>query len=646
MIEEARDAAQAASQQKSEFLANMSHEIRTPMNGVLGMLELLRRTPLTGEQNEFVDTAAQSAENLLGILNSILDFSKIEAGKLELDYVDFNLRDLVEEVCALLATPAFAKGLELNCFIESKIPAAVHGDPLRLRQVITNLISNAIKFTEQGEVCVEVACLSQDQQRALIKFSVRDTGIGIAPEIQAALFQPFKQADGATTRRFGGTGLGLSISKSLIAGMGGSDIHIESTPGGGSTFWFSLDMEKQRATETTEAPKNLAYRKLLIVDDNATNRSILLRFLEDWGAQVSVAEDALQALELLREADAKASYFDLAILDMNMPNMDGLMLGRAMEQDPAMSRTPRILLSSGGPVSAAERVSAGFRQCLTKPVRQSMLFDAAVSALDEAWIKPSESIQMNAKDLPKMPGRSVLVVEDNAINQRVAQKMLACFEIEVQLAYHGEEALAAMKRQAFDLVLMDCQMPVLDGYAATAAWREYELAAGLRRVPVVALTANALEGDRELCLKAGMDDHLSKPFMLDDLSHILTRWINPSAVGGPPEPSEPLWDAQATLAGLGGDEELLAEIKPLFIEEAPKQLARLNPEGATPTLEQIADAAHTLKGMALRFFATKLVALASHVEQKARASGAGPTEADIAELTAAVEKLVKALKHD
>ncbi|MFM8332987.1 MAG: PAS domain S-box protein, partial [Candidatus Methylumidiphilus sp.] len=496
IVEQARDAALSASRQKSEFLANMSHEIRTPMNGVLGMLELLRRTALTGEQQEFADTAAHSAETLLAVINSILDFSKIEAGKLDLDSVDFDLRELVEEVCALLAAPAFAKGLELNCFVEPGLPAALRGDPTRLRQVMTNLIGNAIKFTARGEVSVEVLCLEQTEWHATLRFTVKDTGIGIAPEDMHRLFKPFEQADGATTRRFGGTGLGLSISKSLVACMGGRDIYIDSTPGVGSVFWFSVELEKQRDTDAQAPAPNLYQRKVLVVDDNATNRRILDRFLTAWGASVSMAEDAFQALDRLRAACAEGEPFELVILDMNMPGMDGMMLAQAMTQEDGLALTPRILLSSGGSVAESERAAVGIRQSLTKPVRQSILFDAVVSSLDEGWVKAHLAAAKPAQPLPLLQGRSILLVEDNPVNQRVALKMLECFGVEVRLAGNGLEALAELERKHCDLVLMDCQMPEMDGYAATRTWRERELQQGLARVPVVALTANALEGDR------------------------------------------------------------------------------------------------------------------------------------------------------
>jgi PAS domain S-box-containing protein len=645
MLEQARDAALDASRQKSEFLANMSHEIRTPMNGILGMLELLRRSALSPEQQEFADTAAHSAETLLGIINSILDFSRIEAGKLDLDYADFDLRELVEEVCTLLAAPAFAKGLELNCFVEPELPTWLRGDPMRLRQVMTNLVGNAIKFTEQGEVCVEVVCQSQDEQRAELKFAVRDTGIGILPEQAERLFRPFEQADGATTRRFGGTGLGLSISNSLVVRMGGH-IEIESLPGKGAKFWFSIAFDKQQGGASVKRVKNLAHRQVLVVDDNATNRTILSRFLESWGARVQEAEDAFEALKRLREAHARGDAFDLAILDMNMPDMDGLMLGRAMQQEQGLAATPRILLSSGGPLNAEERSAAGICQSMTKPVRQSMLFDAVVSVLNGDWIKPAPPGAARQDDLPHLPGRRVLLVEDNPINQRVALKMLERFEVACHLVCNGREALAELERHDYDLVLMDCHMPEMDGYTATRTWRGRERAKGIGRVPVVALTANALEGDRERCLGSGMDDHLGKPFLLEDLAGILVRWlVQPALAAEAQTPKSALpWDPSAALQRLGGDAELLAEMRQMFVEEGVKQVSRLLAEPADWT--EIGEAAHALKGMAIHFYAKSVIDLAMAVEKQAREGGGEPNGPQVLQLASAVEELIEALAKD
>jgi PAS domain S-box-containing protein len=642
-LEQARDAALDASRLKSEFLANMSHEIRTPMNGVLGMLELLRSTPLNAEQREFAETSYSSAEALLKIINDILDVSKIEAGKLELDALDFNVRELSEEVCALLAGPAHAKGLELNCFVDPQVPAEVRGDPTRLRQVLVNLIGNAVKFTERGEVSVETVCLSGDEQRARLRFTVRDTGIGIRPEDQSRLFRPFEQADGATTRRFGGTGLGLSISRNLVQLMGGA-VGIESTPGVGSTFWFTVDLARGEASASVGKPATLGRRRILVVDDNATNRTILERFLNSWNAEVETADHAHRALERLDSAHRRGKPFELAILDLQMPDMDGLMLAGAMGRDRRFEKMPRILLSSGGLVGEQERAECGIVQALTKPVRQSQLFDAIVSALDDGWIKLEAGPRMHEQVLPRFPGRQVLLVEDNLINRKVALRMLERLDVSVAVAGDGREALQEVERARYDLVFMDCQMPKMDGYEATRALRLRESEMGWPRTPIVALTANAMEGDREQCLDAGMDDHLAKPFTLDGLAQVLARWLSDVDSTTEDAPGETVWDFEGALKNLDGDRELLDELRTLFITEAPTQLERLS-GGAAPCAA-IADAAHALKGMAGHFCARTVVDVAAEVEQHARAGETGQADHAVGKLILAVERLIEALRND
>ena len=645
MIERARDAALDASRQKSEFLANMSHEIRTPMNGILGMLEILRRTNLDGEQIEFANTAASSAEALLSIINSILDFSKIEAGKLELDSVDFNLRVLVEEVCALLASQAFAKGLEMNCFIEPRLPSELRGDPTRLRQILTNLIGNAIKFTERGEVSVEVACMAESDNQAVLKFTVTDTGIGIKPSDRERLFKPFVQADGATTRRFGGTGLGLSICQSLVKHMGGNEIHIESTPGVGSSFGFVIPLEKRDEKSLPTLPAAVSKRKVLIVDDNATNRMILERLLKDWGAIVQPADSAPQALALLRTFRSDEMPYDLVIMDMNMPEMDGLMLAQVMNDEKGLADIPRILLSSGGSVSESERAKAGIRSTLTKPVRQSLLFDAVVSILDGGWNKVRVRAVPTPGVLPNLAGSKVLLVEDNAVNQKVALKMLECFGIDSEWVGNGKEALDELERKAYDLVLMDCHMPIMDGYAATRALREREREQMTKRITVIALTANALEGDREKCIEAGMDDHLAKPLMLEDLSKTLLRWLAPATLGmeSVQVSDRTVWDIQTALKRLGGDNGFLLEMKHLFMSEGAKLLGRLQANDGMLSSIAIAEIAHSLKGMALHFCAQGLVEIAMEVENKARTDGIEKDDQLVARLISEVEALIVAL---
>ncbi|MGZ8247915.1 response regulator [Methylomagnum sp.] len=646
-LEAARDAALSASRQKSEFLANMSHEIRTPMNGVLGMLELLCRTPLTAQQRECAETAAGSAETLLRIINEILDFSKIEAGKLELDHTDFNLRTLIEETSLLLAGSAHAKGLDFNCFVDSDIPARVAGDPMRLRQVLNNLIGNAIKFTARGEVSVEADSVALDEKHILLRVDVRDTGIGIPDDALARLFRPFEQADGATTRRFGGTGLGLSIAKSIVEAMGGM-IKVENQPGGGSAFRLTAKLETRPAQMADQA-RSLPGRRILIVDDNATNRHILKRFLMDWSAEVEAASHALEAMEILLAAHRDRRPFDLAILDMQMPEIDGLMLGRILSQDERFDRLPRVLLSSGGAVNDKQCADAGIGRTLTKPVRPSYLFDALVSALDEGWGKAPETAPKPAQSLPRFAGRRILLAEDNVVNQKVALKMLEQFEVSVDLVADGQDALAKLERNAYDLAFMDCQMPNLDGYAATRAWRARESALGRSRLPIVALTANALEGEREKCLGAGMDGHLAKPFMLDGLAHMLSRWL-PSAAPPVTAPlaaspsANSVWDAATTLERLAGDVELLEELKTSFIDEAAARILELTPALNQPA-ETIRQIAHLLKGMAGHFFAPEVTAAAIEVERQAKTGAIAPDDPRIARLVEAVERLMRAMRE-
>ena len=488
-LEAARDAALQVAHTKTEFLANMSHEIRTPMNGVLGMLDLLQDTQLSREQWDLIDIAANSAESLLTIINDILDFSKLEAGKIELEQIEFNLPDLVEEVCTLLSSRAHSKGLELNCFLPTNLPLRWQGDPTRIRQVLTNLIGNAVKFTEQGEVSVKVRVPKKDDtdaasapgrfaaytpSLAILRFEVVDTGIGITAEAQARLFQAFSQADSSTSRRYGGTGLGLSISKDLVALMNGS-IGVESALGQGANFWFTLPLTP--VDNDAPAPQaNFSGKRALIVDDNATNRMILTHYLSNWGFTLSEADNGPAALVELEAAVLRNEPYDLLLSDMQMPDMDGFALARAIIEKPAIADTPRILLSSGSIGSQVERLASGFTQSLLKPVRQSQLFDAVIDALQLPGQKTAPVSQVK-EVLLDYSGKRVLVVEDNKVNQKVILSQLAKFQLKPDLADNGQVALDQLERQAYDLVFMDCQMPVMDGYEATRILREREIAA-------------------------------------------------------------------------------------------------------------------------------------------------------------------------
>jgi PAS domain S-box-containing protein len=520
-LAETRDKAMAADRAKSQFLAVMSHEIRTPMNGVMGMLDLLRDGNLTEQQLEFIDTAEKSSNVLLGIINDILDLSKIEAGKLDLQALDFNLATTIEEVAAMVASNARDKDVEVVSYVSSDVPQRVRGDPYRLRQVLTNLMGNATKFTKEGEVVVEARPQESSGNGTLIRVEVRDTGIGISPEVAQRLFQPFSQADASTTRRFGGTGLGLVISKRLVEMMGG-EIGVESTPGEGSTFWFTARLAPAH-TDAEEIDADLHGTRVLIVDDNATNRIILEKYLSHWGAQPTSTDSAQAAIDALHRAVEQDQPFQLAILDMQMPEMDGIELAQLIKGDSALPDIPLLMLSSMGyPGETARR--AGIAISLLKPVRQALLHEAVTKALGLA---ANAAVPAKRETGPTRQFKArILVAEDNPVNEKVVSKMLERLGTDILVATNGQRALEAIEAdRSIDLILMDIHMPVLNGLEATRQIRERERENDLSPIPIVAMTASALTRDRDNCKAAGMNDFLSKPVKRNDLENALAQWL-------------------------------------------------------------------------------------------------------------------------
>jgi signal transduction histidine kinase/CheY-like chemotaxis protein/ligand-binding sensor domain-containing protein/HPt (histidine-containing phosphotransfer) domain-containing protein len=654
-LEHAKKTAEAATAAKSQFLANMSHEIRTPMNGVIGMTDLLLETSLSGTQRDYTETIRDSAAALLTVINDILDFSKVEAGKLDLEQTDMDMRDTLEDVARLLSLQADAKGLEVTADVDPNLPELLRGDPGRLRQILVNLGGNAVKFTHKGEVAIKLRVLEQNEEGVRVRCEVRDTGIGIPPDRLDALFQPFSQVDASTTRRYGGTGLGLSIVKHLVQLMGG-EVGIESTEGVGTTFWFTarLGRSARALPKRNRRHDALVGVRVLVVDDNSTNRRVLAGQLELYRTEIVCAPDAHSGLEMMREAATAGRPYDVALLDFHMPDCDGLELGRRINADPELKDTRLILLTSSGQRGEARQCAElGFAGYLLKPIARQDLVDCillVMSTTGAAWQSGSYSIvtRHEVRANRARSGRRILLAEDNFVNQKVAVAVLEKLGHQVDTVQNGVQAVESWQSGRYDLILMDCQMPEMDGYEATREIRRIEATAGNVRIPIVALTAHAIQGTEQQCRDAGMDDYLTKPLNRDRLTDTLDRHlddrtgkaaaaevessIKPEAGEGTDEEAAPV-DWSGLLELLEGDESLARELAGVYIGSGDSLLAELAEAVDCGDWATVGTRAHTIKGASANIRAGRVADAAARLEAAARAGHADRLGALAAELT-------------